>query len=301
MSFSKISSSLLLAGSLASIGSTVSASTDSLVPRPAAGFFNATYFQPADIKESEDIEFTQQDTHFKMPLGKIGEVEQSLVAFGFNLRQRTLDFDNPSGADSNQTLYDISLPITYVKKADKETNYIFNLAPGFKSSLEYVDEEDLAVNAVGQIMKNHGEHSYAYGLVYTHAFGKGKFVPLASYTYQPNAQWQMTAGFPVSYVSYAPSWGQNYFAKLTPNGGSWHVYGDEKEDQFDIVQVGYRLGAGGQWQIKGPFWFELETGLQFAQKLDLEDDAGNKIDAEFEDTGYIQLGINLNFGGPNQK
>lgn len=271
----------------------------SLVPRPAAGFFNATYFEPADIKDSEGVEYQQQDTHFKMTLGKVGEVETGLFAYGFNLRQRTIDIETPDNSgDTSQTLYDISAPLTYVTKADQDTTYIFNLTPGFKSSLEYVAEEDLAVNAVAQVIEGGQYHSYAYGLVYTHAFGTGKFVPLASYTYKPNPKWQMALGFPVTYASYAPEWGENYFAKLTPNGGSWHVYGEEKEDQFDIVQVGYRLGAGGQWKIKGPFWFEVEGGIQFGQELELEDDNGNKLDAKFENSGYLQLGINLHFSGP---
>jgi hypothetical protein len=127
-----------------------------------------------------------------MTLGKVGEVETGLIAYGFNLRQRTIDIETPDGnGEASQTLYDISAPLTYARKADVDTTYIINLSPGFKSSLEYVAEEDLAINAVAQVIEGGQYHSYAYGLVYTHAFGTGKFVPLASYTYKPNPKWQM--------------------------------------------------------------------------------------------------------------
>ena len=277
--------------------------TGQLMPKMPAGFINSTYFHPSDFKGSEDVRFNQVDTHIKIPIAKTGEVEDGLFLYSFNLREREIIIEGPGNEfDNKQRLYDVSVPITYVKKQSSETTYIASIAPGLKSSLEYVNTKDFAVNAVAQVIKTYDQHDYQYGLVYTNAFGKERLVPLAAYRYKPNAHWDLTLGFPVTYASYAPKWGQNYFAKVTPNGGSWHVYNKgNKEETFDYVQQGYRLGLGGQWKIGGPFWFELESGLQFGQELELEDQDNEQINAQFENTGYIQIGINLHFGGPDQR
>lgn len=276
--------------------------TEQVIPNRPAGFLTGTYFQPSDIKDSDDIEFRQVDLHLKLPLGKTGEMEDGLLAYALNVREREIILEGPGNINDNkQRLYDISVPLTYVKKQDEETVYVANLSPGFKSSLEYVNTKDFAVNAVAQVIKSYDAHEYQYGLVYTNAFGKEKLLPLVAYRYKPNAHWDMTLGFPVTYVSYAPSWGQNYFAKVTPNGGSWHVYKDNNKDEtFDYVQQGYRFGLGGQWKISGPFWLEFESGIQFGQELRLEDQNDVVIEADFENTSYVQLGINLHFGGPGE-
>lgn len=269
-------------------------------PKMPAGFLNATYFNPSSVRDSDDVRFNQVDTHLKMPLTKTGEIDKGLFLYSFNFREREIITEGPGQEyDNKQRLYDISIPITYVKKSDANTRYIANLSPGVKSSLEFINTKDFAINAITQVIKTYDQYGYQYGLVYTNAFGKERLVPLAAYRYTPNAHWDMTLGFPVSYVSYAPKWGRSYFTKITPNGGSWHVYKDNnKEETFDYVQQGYRLGLGGQWKLAGPFWFELESGLQFGQELALEDQEGKRIHAQFENTGYIQLGINLHFAGP---
>lgn len=274
-----------------------------IMPKLPAGFLNATYFNPSAVRDSENVRFNQVDTHFKMPLAKTGEVEDGLFLYSFNFREREIIIEGPGEEfDNKQRLYDISVPITYVKKQDSETSYIANLSPGLKSSLEFINTKDFAINAVAQVIKTYDQYDYQYGLVYTNAFGKERFVPLAAYRYKPNAHWDLTLGFPVTYASYAPHWGQNYFAKITPNGGSWHVYqNNDKNQTFDYVQQGYRLGIGGQWQVAGPFWFELESGLQFGQELELNDQNNELVNAQFENTGYIQLGINLHFGGSDKK
>jgi hypothetical protein len=276
---------------------------DQVMPKMPVGFLNTTYFHPSSIRNSDDVRFNQVDTHFKMPIAKTGEVEDGLFLYSFNFREREIIIEGPGEEfDNKQRLYDISVPITYVQKQDSETSYIVNLSPGLKSSLEFINTKDFAINAVAQVINTYEKHDYQYGLVYTNAFGKERFVPLVAYRYKPNVHWDLTLGFPVTYASYAPSWGQNYFAKITPNGGSWHVYKDgDKNQTYDYVQQGYRLGVGGQWKVAGPFWFELESGLQFGQELELEDQNDEVINAQFENTGYIQLGINVHFGGPGQK
>lgn len=278
---------------------------EKMMPSIPTGFLNVTYFKPSQIKDSDDIEFSQLDTHFKIPFAKVGDMEDEggMFLYSFNFREREIIInDHDNIYDNKQRLYDISVPITYVAQTDDETRYIFNLSPGVKSSLEYVNTKDFAVNAVAQIAKTYEQHEYQYGLVFTHAFGVAKLIPLAAYRYKPTANWDMTIGFPVSYISYAPNWGQNYFAKVTPNGGSWHVYKDgNKDETFDYIQQGYRLGLGAQWNIAGPFWFEIESGLQFGQELELEDQDSTVVNAQFDNTSYIQLGINLHFGGPDQK
>lgn len=275
---------------------------EKVMPNLPAGFLTGTYFQPSDIKNSDDVQFRQVDLQLKLPIGKTGEPEDGLIAYAFNFREREIIIEGPGELNDNkQRLYDISVPITYVNKEDDETLYIANISPGFKSTLEFVNTKDIAMNAVAQVIKSYDTHEYQYGLVFTHAFGEAKLLPLVAYRYKPNANWDMTLGFPVTYVSYAPKWGQHYFAKVTPNGGSWHVYqNNDKNNSYDYVQQGYRFGLGGQWKIAGPFWFELESGVQFGQELRLEDQSHEVITAEFENTSYIQLGINLHFGGPNE-
>ena len=283
--------------------SLASDTSEQLMPRMPAGFISTTYFKPSNIRDSEGVEFSQLDTRLKIPIAKVGELEDGMFVYSFNFLEREIvidDFDNTF--DNKQRLYDVSVPITYINKEDSETSYIVSVAPGVKSSLEFINTKDFSANAVAQVIKTYDKHDYQYGLVYTNAFGKERFVPLVAYRYKPSAHWDLTLGFPVTYARYAPKWGQNYFAKITPNGGSWHVYKDnDKSQTFDYIQQGYRLGLGAQWKISGPFWFEIESGLQFGQELSLEDQNNAVINAQFDNTSYIQLGINIHFGGPDQK
>jgi hypothetical protein len=277
--------------------------SEQLMPRMPAGFLTTTYFKPSNIRNSDGVKFSQLDTHLKIPIAKTGDLEGGMIVYSFKLLEREIiidDFENTF--DNKQRLYDISVPITYINKEDDETSYIVSIAPGVKSSLEFVNTKDFSANAVAQVIKSYEHHGYQYGLVYTNAFGKERLVPLVAYRYKPNTHWDLTLGFPVTYASYAPKWGQNYFAKITPNGGSWHVYKDNnKSETFDYVQQGYRFGIGGQWKVAGPLWFEIESGLQFGQELRLEDQDSVVINAQFDNTSYIQLGFNIHFGGPAQK
>ena len=272
---------------------------ENYVPKPSAGSLAVTYFDKAAINNlngvSNDPEATQLDTHLKLPLGAKGNIDDGLFVFQFNLREREFRIDN-ADSSSKQRLYDIAFPISYIVKNDNESRWIFNLTPGVKSSLEYFGTDDLSANAVAQYSSSSKGHGYNLGIVYTHRFGEGQFVPLANYQYNSGKTLKVIAGFPFSRLSYAPTPKQHYFAKLTPEGGSWHVYNNGKEDQtFDFQQKGIRFGLGAEFHVGGPVWLGGEAGIQFNQELELDNEQGDKGTLKLDDSKYLQLTAKLRF------
>jgi hypothetical protein len=81
----------------------------------------------------------------------------------------------------------------------------------------------------------------------------------------------------------------------SPNGGNWHVYGDDKSNTFDYTQQGYRLGLGGEWRVIGPCWLNVEAGRQFAQQLEFDNEQGFRETLELDDSSYLHLSARLRF------
>ncbi|MFC3681697.1 hypothetical protein [Bacterioplanoides pacificum] len=275
------------------------ADTNSYIPKPPAGAFVVTYFDSAAITNLNGVEpapeATQVDTYLKVPLGVSGDLTQGLWVYQFTFREREFRFDN-TPSSTKQRLYDIAFPLSYIVEHDKNSRWVFNLSPGVKSSLEYFGSDDLAMNAVAQYSSKGQYHGYNLGLVYTHRFGEGKFVPLMNYRYRSGKTVSMVVGFPFSRLSYAPSFGQHYFAKLTPEGGSWHVYNKgNKKQSYQFEQQGFRLGLGAEYQLTGPLWLGAEAGVQFKQQLTLDNDQGQSGTLELEDSNYLQLTAKLRF------
>lgn len=268
----------------------------SLIPSRPMGELSATYFEPAKVQDIDaNADITQVDTRLKFPVGTLGSIDQGLWVFQFNLFEREFRTTVEDQATGKQRLYDISAPISYVHKISNSSRYTVNVSPGVKSSLEYLGNDDLAINGVAQYSHSYHGFGYNVGIVYTHAFGEGRFVPLANAQWDIGQRFQAILGFPFSRVSYAPSKAQHYYLKLTPNGGNWHVYGDGKNNTFDYTQQGYRLGLGGEWRVIGPCWLNVEAGRQFAQQLEFDNEQGFRETLELDDSSYLHLSARLRF------
>ena len=217
-----------------------------------------------------------------------------ILSVWISIRESLKSKDKATDFDTKTEVYSLTLPFTLFKQADEETAYAAFIAPGVRSSLHHVDSQDFGGDVIFQVIKSHGVHSYQYGGGVISAFGESQLIPIASYSYQPNAQLNMTLGLP-TFIDYAVDESQSYFLRLTPNGGQWHVYDQGKKDQgFDFKQEGYRFGLGGEWRLFDPLWLELETGIQFGQKVTLKR-AGTEDKIEFEPSAYAGFSFNVYF------
>ncbi|WP_420590591.1 DUF6268 family outer membrane beta-barrel protein [Bacterioplanoides sp.] len=260
-----------------------------------AATIGATYFTPGKVKTDKDVEVTQVQSYFNVPLTGGGDEDGWIYFVGLNFSENEFRVsDTKSGADAKQRLYDITVPLTLFRQADAETAYVAYIAPGLRSSLEYVGDEDFGGDVIFQVVKDKGIHSYQYGAGIITAFGESQLVPVVSYSYQPNSQLNVTLGLP-TFVDYAVSESQSYFARLTPNGGQWHAYdGNKKDNGFDYKQEGFRFGGGGEWQLFGPLYLELEAGVQFGQKVTYKE-RGQEVTAKFDPSNYINASLNIYF------
>lgn len=272
------------------------------VPKPAAAAIAITYFEAAkitnaDVPAGTEPEATQVDSRLKIPLGVSGNINDGLIVYQLSIQEREFRIQSTTNTtNTKQRLYSISVPISYIVKNDKHSRWVFNISPGVKSSLEYFGSDDLSANAVAQYSSNKGNHGYNAGLVYTHRFGEGKFVPLINYQYKNGKYLQATLGFPYSRLSYSPKANQHYFAKLTPEGGSWHVYNQgKKKETFDFEQKGIRLGLGAEFNAYGPLWLGAEAGVQLSQELTLDNEQGQSGTLKLEDSQYVQLTAKFRF------
>lgn len=273
---------------------------DSYLLKPPAMEFYATRFNDSGIRRANGTRFTQADAGIKTPLGTSGDINTGLTIYSFEYKQREFKIDSTIQNTTTQ-LYNINFPITYVKKGEIR-NVILRVSPGLSSTLDKIKSEDFSGNALLQISKNksNGSIKYNYGLVYTHAFGKGQLLPLMAASFLQKPNWLFTLGFPASIALYAPNDKSNYFAKVTPNGGSWHAYRDSDTGKRDAIeykfrQVGYRASGGGKWNIAGPLWLAAETGIQFGQELHFVASDGTKESLSAKKTGFAELSLNMHF------
>lgn len=276
----------------------VAVSKENYVPKPAVAKLHLTNFDRSKVKGTDNTHFSQRDFGFMTTLGKKGEIDSGLFVYGFQYKQR--DFRIKTNTNQHTTqLYNIMLPLTYVRKGN-ERSYVVRVTPGLSSTLDKIHKEDIAGNAVFQIIQGSDNIKYSYGVVYTHAFGKGRILPMVSSTFVKNPNWSFSLGFPVSRAVYAPSNKSSYFAKLTPNGGSWHAYSDDTNGKKDAIeykfkQVGYRASLGGQWNLTGPLWLALETGVQFAQEITFTETGGGKEELSAENTQFTEIALKAHF------
>jgi len=294
-----LSALVLIAVGHIAIANENDADISSYIPKPPAGAFVVTYFDSAAITNLNGVEpapeATQVDTYLKVPLGVSGDLTQGLWVYQFTFREREFRFDN-TPSSTKQRLYDIAFPLSYIVEHDKNSRWVFNLSPGVKSSLEYFGTDDLSANAVAQYTSSNDGHGYNLGVVYTHRFGEGEFLPLVNYQYTYGQTMDLIVGFPFSRLSYAPDQQQHYFAKLTPEGGNWHVYNEGEKDQtFDFQQKGFRFGLGAEFNVAGPLWLGAEAGTQFGQELTLDNEQGQSGTLELENSSYLQFTAKLRF------
>lgn len=280
---------------------------ENYVPEASSGHLIFTYFDKSEITNIDNAdpepESVQLDTSLKLPLGSSGDIDNGLWVYSFVLKEREFRFDkaatirnNPDDDTIKQRLYEINVPITYLIKNDNNSRWVFNIAPGVKSSLENFGTDDLAANAVVQYTSDLDGHGYNLGAVYTHRFGEGKLLPLVNYRYQSGKYLSMVIGFPYSRFSFSPSKRQHYFAKLTPEGGSWHVYNQgDKNDTFDFEQKAFRFGFGAEFNAYKSLWLGGEAGMQFGQEIKLDNEQGESGTLELENSRYIQLTAKLRF------
>ena len=262
------------------------------VPSQAPGYLSYSWFQPSQVTEANQAEITQIDTELKLPLGASGNPMDGLFVYQVRLHEREFRTDIDDQPGSKQRLYDISVPISFIKARNATSQWIANLSPGVKSSLEYFGTDDLAVTGMGQYRYQGKQHGYGLGIVYTHAFGEGKFVPLANYLYSPSKEIELTLGFPYTRASYAPTPDQHYYLKALPTGGNWHVYDpDDKDVKFDYSQKGVRVGIGTEQALSRQFWLNIEGGVQVSQELEFDNEQGIKETLELEDTTYFTIGL----------
>ena len=285
---------------------TITAEDENFVPKPSSGHLIFTYFDKSEITNIPSVEApesVQLDTSLKLPLGTSGEIDSGLWVYNFVLKEREFRFDEAAAVRRNsdddhlkQRLYEINVPITYLIQNDNNSRWVFNVSPGVKSSLEYIGNDDLAANAAIQYTSSVEGHGYNLGAAYTHRFGEGKLVPLVNYSYKSGKYLSVILGFPYSRLSFAPTARQHYFAKLTPEGGSWHVYNQgDKDETFDFEQQAFRFGFGAEFNAFRALWLGAEAGMQFGQELELDNESGERGTLELEDSGYLQLTAKLRF------
>lgn len=270
----------------------MSLSANTQVPSPAPGLVSYTYFQPAKVTQAQQAEVTQIDTELKLPLGVSGNPRDGLFVYQARIHEREFRTEVDGQSASKQRLYDISVPISFIKVRDSSSRWVANLSPGVKSSLEFFGTDDLALTGMGQYRYQGPTHGYGIGLVYTHAFGEGRFVPLANYLYHPSPSVELTLGFPYTRASYAPTPSQHYYLKALPTGGNWHVYApDDKDIKFDYSQKGVRIGIGTEQALSQQFWLNLEGGVQVSQELEFDNEQGIQETLELEDSAYVQISL----------
>ena len=258
--------------------------------QPPAGGISYAYFFPAEVKGESGTEVTQQDFNLALPLAFIGQPEEGagLLQLKYSERQFSL------GDDYHQQVYDIALPLGYIRKLTDDSRFMAGFTPALKSSLEYIGADDFAFSAMAHYSYTGAVHGYNLGLMYGRELGESQLMPFINYNYSASDTLKFMVGFPFTRVEYNPQNGRSYFAGFSPNGGGWHVYRDGKEkDDFYYTQTGYRFSAGMRFDLYGPLQMSLEGGQQFGQELEFDNDEGSSSTVEIRDSAFISLSLNL--------
>ena len=285
--------SLLLAAALTAVY------CQPVLAAPPSGTLNYTYFTPANVEDGPDSEVTQQDLRLTLPAGFYGKPEDGAVIIKVNLAERQFSMNHSGRSDEVLRVYDISVPVRYMKKLNDERSFSAGGIPSLNSSMEHLQSDDFTFSAYGQHSWKLENHNYSLGLLYGRLLGADRLIPIGGYSYTGKENLELTLGFPATGVRYYPQKSYSYFAGFFPYGGSWHVYDDGDSDRdYYLRQTGYRFGGGVTFDIGGPWQLQFEAGQQFAQQLEIDESDGFDSEIDIENSTYVGISLNLKAPSP---
>jgi len=275
-------------------GSLLLAAVQATHAAPPSGRLSYTYFLPADIEDSDGSKVVQQDLLLKLPGGFYGNPDDGAVMVQVNVAERQFSFDYAHADNEVLRVYDVSVPVRYMKNLSDGRSYSVAIVPSINSSLENLQTDDFTFSTYGTYAWTSGDNKYNVGLLYGRLLGADRLIPIGGYSYNGVENLELTLGFPATGVRYYPEKSYSYFAGIFPFGGSWHMYQNgDKDRDFFLRQTGFRVGGGVTFDIGGPWQLQFDAGQQFNQQLEIDESDGfdNKID--IENSTYIGLSLNM--------
>lgn len=212
-----------------------------------------------------------------------------MMAGEFRYTQYQFDSDQID----NNSLYEVSMPLTYIS-APSTWTHIINVTPGINSDFEELSEDDYKFSAFYQARYYRSKTlTWVMGFGAGQQFGETQAYPLVGAIYQPNAQWHFNLVFPQLAASYSASEKSQWYLSLSPEGRTWNVENESESSDVDIVMKEIRMVFGTVYGFDNGLALRAEVGAVTGRNLELTLDNGDEVDLDIKDASFV--GISLEY------
>ena len=193
---------------------------------------------------------------------------------GAGHRYTILDVD-PLELQTNGHLHTFFLPLHRESQSDHKS-LRFSIAPALSASSnvmkdprEYDADAFQLVAALVWSREISDRVTVRYGVCGDHRFGNFEIYPSVSVDFQPDSDWTITLGFPMSQLSYQASTSLSSSLQITPNGHEWYVKDKSMEKQSSVVYEAWLLEWTISWLAHERFMVKAGVGRQFENRYEM--------------------------------
>jgi hypothetical protein len=194
----------------------------------------------------------------------------------------------PLELQANGHLHTFFLPLHRVSQSDNRS-FRLSIAPALSASSNVMKDPDeydadafQLVAALAWSRQPTKRLTVRYGICGDHRFGNFQVYPLLSVDLQPDSDWTVRLGFPMSQLTYLVSTSLNTSLRIAPDGNEWYVKDKSLEKQSSLVYKAWLLEWSFSWTPNEHFMVKAGVGKQFnnSYEMTLLNDDRVQLDAD---------------------
>ena len=259
-----------------------------------------SYTFPSTITVDDSSEISQSEIDFQGVVAKKDLSKDSFIIFGFRHHMELFRIQNTvlDQVDQEQNLYQIDLPITYIKNTENWF-HVVRVAPGIYSDLTYINKDDLdAAITYLATYKSSETLQWIFGVGHNRFLGESLTFPILGFEYMPSEKLMIGAALPFIYASYTPDSFNLFQLSLTPAGNKWNINKNteiEKNQSFNVLYRSFKAGVSYEKMFQNLFSLKFELGRNFYRELAYDQIDGSRNTLFIEDSEYLELAIRKRF------
>lgn len=249
-----------------------------------------TYLEPSEGNFEDKIEQHEFKAGASMTVLSGDEYVPQLDVGGA-FQANVWDFDNNNIDDLD--LYKVKLPVTGTFDAYENTTVSVSLTPGIHSDFKKVTSDDFRLEALAVGNYTASETlKYRLGLAYAEDLGDPQVFPVGGVIWQATEELRLDLVFPAPRITYALTSDLRFYVAGEMAGGEWNV-GDTDQD-IDVRQEGFRLGAGAEFQVVENGWLFATVGQEVNRTVSVAVNDDTVVDEkDIDDAVFVQIGFRL--------
>lgn len=277
------------------------------VARAAADEPGARYFS-ANGSRSPEADFRG------LPPGNDVRTSDNQVAAAFLRLERdtyTLDFGfdyqytryKYNELDSrNRDLHRVQFPV-WLSAPIHDWQLNAHVAPGIFTSSNVLGDffnrgssDDLYVTGRIEARQGNTSAGWILGLAHDRSFGRSRTYPVVGINLAASDTLELRLAWPDPALRFRPNERHALSLAVFPAGNQWHVRTDDFSRDFDYRIEAWRSQVTWSFRAFRSTTIDLSLGYEFDRSHHLDDDPGNRVDADADDQWLFAIGFRFGDG-----